>query len=723
MIDLSIIAPCYNEENNVLSLVKEISKNLNKKEISSELILVDDGSRDQTSNKIKKLDDVYLKTKIVKIYHEYNKGIFESWKSAVKKANGHIICFIDSDLQNPPSEILNLYEKLINSHYDVVQGSRNHIGHENNIRFILSIGLNYLLNFIFNIKSKDNKSGFFLGYNNCIQDILNLKYEYYFAHTFCRISAEYKGYDVGEIETLFEKRKTGKSFLTDFPIIVICKVLCDIVIGLIEFRFLSRKKNEFDRFLDIHKPLKEPKKKSLFKNIFWKLYIFLTPLHKWTISSRFASYYDSLMRTQYLSNQDLKKLQLLKLQKLVRHCYYRVPYYREKFDELNLKPNDIKTLEDITKIPLLNKEDVRKNIHFKLFSNNHNKKNMLKIITSGSTGQPFVTYADKKQLEIRLASTIRSSEWAGWEFGDRQVRLWHQTIGMSLLQVFKEKLDAVFMRRVFIPAYEMKEKSLDNFFNKIKKHNPVLIDGYAESFNFLGQYLLKHPKTEFKVKSVISSAQILSDQVRNLIEKKLNCKVYDKYGSREFSGIAYEDSSNYGHLVQMESYVVELLKNNITAKPNEDGEIIITDLNNYSFPLIRYRIGDLAEALDNSNLSKFEIQMDRIGKIKGRTQALIHCSNGKWLPGTFFAHFFKEYSDFILQFQVIQEQKGEFDLKIIKTDLYNNDIEDRILKELRSFTGNDTKINILYVNQIVLLETGKRSPVISKVKVDFQELN
>jgi len=723
MIDLSIIAPCYNEENNVLTLVIEISKKLYKSNITHELILIDDGSKDDTLNKIKNLNEFYLDLRIVKVYHKNNKGIFESWKSGLKKANGQIICFIDSDLQNPPGEILNLYEELINSHYDIVQGSRSNIGRVKNIRFILSVGLNFLLNFIFQIKSNDNKSGFFLGYKNCIEDILNIKFKYYFAHTFCRISAEYKGYEVREIETLFEKRKTGKSFLADFPLAGICKTFYDLLIGFIEFRILDKKKNEYERFLYSHKPLKEPKKKSLLKKIFWKAYILLTPFHKWTISSDFGSYYEALKRTQYLSSKDLKELQLLKLQKLVRHCYNQVPYYKKKFDEINLKPSDIKTLDDIIKIPTLSKDDIRENIYFKLFSKNHNKRNMLKIVTSGSTGQPFVVYADKKQLEIRLASTIRSAEWSGWEFGDRQVRLWHQTIGMNFFQVFKEKLDAIFMRRLFIPAYEMKEKSLENFFNKIKKHKPVLIDGYAESFNFLSQYLTNHPKIKFKVKSIMSSAQILPDPVRDLIETRLDCKVYDKYGSREFSGIAYEDNSNYGHIVQMESYIVELLKNNIPAKPNEDGEVIVTDLNNFSFPLIRYRIGDLAEALDNSDLSKFEIQMDRIGKIKGRTQALVHCSNGKWLPGTFFAHFFKEYSDFIFQFQVVQEQRGEFDLKLIKTDFYNSKIENKILEELKVFTGSDTKITILYVDEIKLIETGKRSPVISKVKVDFQKLD
>ena len=91
------------------------------------------------------------------------------------------------------------------------------------------------------------------------------------------------------------------------------------------------------------------------------------------IGSKFSNYYDSLKRTQYLSNDDLKKLQLNRLQKLIRHAYWQVPYYKKKFDELNLKPKDIKSLNDINKIPSLSKSDVKKNTYFNLFSQIHKK--------------------------------------------------------------------------------------------------------------------------------------------------------------------------------------------------------------------------------------------------------------------------------------------------------------------------------------------------------------
>ena len=126
-------------------------------------------------------------------------------------------------------------------------------------------------------------------------------------------------------------------------------------------------------------------------------------------------------------------------------------------------PSDIRSLDDLRKLPLLGKDDVRENLHFDLLSDNHEKRKILKVTTSGSTGEPFVCYADQHQLEIRWAATQRSMEWTGYRFGDRCARLWHQTIGMSWPQILRERIDAWFNRRLFIPAFEMSDQNIASF--------------------------------------------------------------------------------------------------------------------------------------------------------------------------------------------------------------------------------------------------------------------
>jgi phenylacetate-CoA ligase len=137
--------------------------------------------------------------------------------------------------------------------------------------------------------------------------------------------------------------------------------------------------------------------------------------------------------------------------------------------------------------------------------------------------------------------------------------------------------------------------------------------------------------------------------------------------------------------------------------------------------LIRYRIGDLAVAVDNSIPCKCGRGLSRIGAIEGRTQALVHCSNGRWLPGTFFAHFFKDY-DFLIQFfQIVQERKGSFNLKYVHGLQWSEQGWALMIGRLREYVG-DTEIVPENVTEIPLLKTGKRTPVVSTVRVDFQDL-
>jgi phenylacetate-CoA ligase len=170
-----------------------------------------------------------------------------------------------------------------------------------------------------------------------------------------------------------------------------------------------------------------------------------------------------------------------------------------------------------------------------------------------------------------------------------------------------------------------------------------------------------------------------------------------------------------------ESYIVEILNDGKPAKPGETGEIVITDLNNYSVPLIRYRIGDLAVAVDNKIPCPCGRNLSRIGDIQGRTQAIVYCNNGRWLPGTFFAHFFKDYDSIVLYFQIIQKVKTGFTLMVTKGHQWNSKDWEELLSNLRQYVG-DSQIKIEFVENIPLLKTGKRTPVISHLKIDFQNI-
>lgn len=721
--ELSVICPCYNESKNIPELIGRLENVFNKKNVNGEIVIVNDGSQDDTGKIADKFAAKFSNIKV--LHHRKNKGIEASWKTGLSSSEGEYVCLIDADLQYLPEDVWRLYREIQITRADMVQGFRSSIGRNKDFRFYLSRGLNFLLNHFFGMKQEDNKSGFVICRKEVLEDILYHRFNYNYYQSFIAVAAKMKGYTIREVETLFQERLLGKSFVTKFPIKIVFGVLSDLVKGLVEFRFLNKKEGILSKFLSQNPPKKYEETLEGWRKWLFKIYIALMPLHHWMISYEAGDYYHELKRSQWLSQEKIKELQEKKLQKIINHAYYHVSYYREIMDNLGLKPSDIQTVDDLKKLPLLTKDDIRENLYFDLMSDNHDKKKILKITTSGSTGEPLVFYVDKYQLEMRWAATLRSMEWTGYRFGDKQARLWHQTIGMSLTQIIKERIDALFNRRLFIPAFEMSDENILRFFKKLQKYKPVLIDGYAESFNFLAHYL----KTRggniegINPKGIISSAQELPDQSREIIEKQFGCHVFDKYGSREFSGIAYECEAHDGHHVVAENYIVEILKDGVPAKPGEIGEVVITDLNNYCMPFIRYRIGDVAVAMDNNTPCKCGRGLPKIGKIEGRVQAIIIGTNGNYLPGTFFAHFFKDYDYIIRQYQVLQEELGKIRLKIVKAPRFDSGIFKKMLSELHKYLGKNMVIGVEFVDRIPMVRTGKHQGSISKIKLDFQNLN
>ncbi len=721
MFALSVVCPCLNEEANLSLLAERLFTSAKEADVTTELVIVDDGSTDNTSRVV---DDLKLEygDAVRCVRHPQNLGIPASWRSGVDAARGAYVCFIDGDLQNPPEEVVTLYYRLLESPADLVQGTRSSIGRLRDSRLLMSRVLNGLLNVTFGMRAKDSKSGFVLGPKRVLDDILRHDKQYRHFQTFIAVSAHAKGYTIREVETLFESRYAGESFLSNRSLRVSAEAIVDLVPAISEFRLGSRHRPTPAVGCDAesHRP-RHPYRG--WRRAWFELYFATMPLHKWLIRRSARAIYLDLKRTEWLSRADLDALQLEKLQRLVQHAYVHVPYYRGAMKAAGVRPQDLATLEDIARLPMLSKDNVRQNLYFGLFADDHRKKQMLKISTSGSTGEPFTTYADRHQLEVRFASTLRGLEWTGWRFGDPQARLWHQTLGMTKLQALRERVDAVFMRRLFIPAFEIDSENIESLIGAVRRHRPVLVDGYAESLNFLASYVREGGRPGFSPKAIMSSAQALPDNVREIIEEGFNTTVYDKYGAREFSGIAYQCGHSRDHHISDESYIVELLVDDRPAKPGEIGEVVITDLNNFSVPLIRYRIGDLAVAVEGSETCPCGRQLSRIGRIEGRTQAIVHCANGTWLPGSFFMHFFKDYEHVIRFFQIRQERVGAFVLKIVKNRRFTDSEFDQIMRELRRFVGDDTHIDVDFCQSIPLLATGKRSPVVSTVDQDFQSIS
>jgi phenylacetate-CoA ligase len=717
--ELSVVVPCFNEEFNVAELTRRVLNVFAVGGFAGELVLVDDGSSDGTRKAIEDLAARFPGEVVAKV-HPQNQGIVAAWRTGTAAARGRLVAILDADLQYQPEDILRLRRELIDHSVDVVQGWRSATGREKDSRYVLSIGLNKILNTTFGMSLKDNKSGFLICAKEVMEDLLTYDGNYYYWQSFIMVAAHAKGYSYKEVETLFEPRRQGESFLQKTAYKAVARSFVDIPRAAWEYRFGRRTHDVAEQFLRRHPVMDRSRPRSPAREVHWRAYMASFEQTHWLMSRDVERYYDGLRKTQWLPPAAQRELQDEKLRRLVRHAYRNVPYYRGRMQELGLRPEDIRGQSDLHKLPFLTKGDVRKHLYFDILSENHVKKDILKITTSGSTGEPFVVFADRSQLEFRWAATLRAQEWTGYEFGDRCVRLWHQTIGMSRSQIVKERLDAAFTRRKFIPVFEMSEDKLEAMAREIAEWDPVLMDGYAEALDFLAHYLESRRDLPVRPRALMSSAQTLPEQSRALIEQAFGCRVFDKYGAREFSGIAYECEAHTGHHVVGEGFIVEVLRDGQPVAPGEMGEIVITDLNNTCLPFIRYRIGDLGVAVDPEFQCPCGRGLPMLGNIEGRVQSIIQGTDGRFLPGSFFSHYLKEFDHAIQKFQVVQERPNAITFNVVKGGRYSDDVLEEVLATFRHHLGDEIEIATVFVDNIELVRTGKRLPSVSKLKVDFQ---
>ena len=241
---ISLVAPCLNEEENVRTLSNRFLSEADRRNLQVEIVFVDDGSTDHTWQVLEELSTKYS-GQIILIRHSTNRGIPQGWISGVAASNGKFVCLIDSDLQNPPESVFDLYDVYLQNNADMVRGIRIPVAAQAKSRVMMSRALNMTLNIFFGMQSKDNKSGFVFGPKANISLIVHHRGHYSHYQTFIGVAASAQGFSVVEVDTPFEDRRSGISFLFGRSFKVILQVIADIPEARKEFGGrLKRKRND-----------------------------------------------------------------------------------------------------------------------------------------------------------------------------------------------------------------------------------------------------------------------------------------------------------------------------------------------------------------------------------------------------------------------------------------------------------------------------------------------
>jgi len=363
----------------------------------------------------------------------------------------------------------------------------------------------------------------------------------------------------------------------------------------------------------------------------------------------------------------LRELQGDLLQRLCSHAFHHTAYYRALFDDHGLRPEQITTVGDLARLPLLERETVRAT----MVSRRSVGPPAVAITkaTSGTSGEPVVVAYDAESRHWRDATRWRGYGWAGYRIGSRAFHYWgFAPSSTSWFERRKLALDRRLKRDHYVDCTPRNEPALAAAVEELVRVRPDIVIAYASGAAALAQYINHHGLRTWSDMPVLVGAERLWPNERTAIERAFG-PAFETYGCRELMLIGSECEAHDGLHTSMETMVVELVIRHANgtsraARPGETGEVVLTDLHNRACPMIRYVNGDLAVAHDDTPCVCGR-GLARIGPIEGRSTETLRDGNGAPVGGLVFNILFGVLEHVVSQFQVIQRADNRIVMRAV----------------------------------------------------------
>lgn len=436
----------------------------------------------------------------------------------------------------------------------------------------------------------------------------------------------------------------------------------------------------------------------------------LFPLHEWLKGHTTVAIRKQMDESQWWAAETLRELQLQRLRSLLTLAGQHVPYYRDLFGRIGFDPATVSRLEDLGRVPLLDKADIRAGVeHFKA----DNAEGLARFNTGGSSGQPLIFFIGKQRVSHDVAAKWRATRWWGVDIGDPEVVIWGSPIEHSRQDRIKQIRDCL-LRTELLPAFEMSTEKLDQFVDEIRRRRPRMLFGYPSALSYIARHAAQKGirLDELGIKVAFVTSEKLYDEQRDVIQRVFACPVANGYGGRDAGFIAHECPSGGMHLTA-EDLIVEIVSPEGEVLPaGMSGEIVVTHLATSDFPFIRYRTGDVG-VLDSKPCACGR-GLPLLREVQGRTTDFILAADGTVMHGLALIYTVRDLPG-VEQFKIIQHTRELVEVLLVTGPQFDSASCKRIEVDYRRRLGHSVEILIRQVKEIEPEKSGKYRYVVSKI--------
>lgn len=379
-----------------------------------------------------------------------------------------------------------------------------------------------------------------------------------------------------------------------------------------------------------------------------------------------------------------------KIQKLIAHAVRTTEFYKEYREDTPLE-----------QLPVVNKDTFRNNYDAFLSDVYKQASDNRIMCTSGSTGTPLSMVQNKDKINHNTAGGIFLGAVGGYYIGMKEafIRVWVNNVRKSKFQLLAENM-------IMMDSSAMDDEALEKMLGVIEKKKVKCLVGYSSALGEISRYIKEHQvdTSKFCVRSIIPISESMPVGVRQDLKKQFGCPVRAWYSNEENGIMGIQRLEDESYHIDTESYYYEILKldSDEPAEPGELGRIVITDLYNYAFPILRYDNGDLAIEEKKVKNGRYQLFLK---ELYGRRSDMIYDCNGKAVTPYIITNNMWDVKG-VKQFRFIQETETSYTLWL-NGDREKMNVED-ILSRIQPYLGEEAQIKIDYVDEIPVLNSGKR---------------